>query len=533
MVLGLKLNKNKLHLFFVLGIYFVFSFVMISEFRYVIDPDVTSYISIAQKYLHGDIIHAINGHWSPFVSWLGLPLLALNIRPIIDFELMAIVVGGITLVGIYLLMSEIEIGENLRFLFALSFVPLISLYALTEGNPDLLSLCILIFYLYLIIGDDFKTNRFRGLSVGFLAAMAYLAKSYNFYFFFLHFTCLVGLIWYTSAERSERRVVLINAFSGVLVFVLISSLWITLLSKKYHSLTLSTAGNYNFSYIRPGSPGHMVDTDGLLVPPNRTAYSAWEDPTYIPKVAWSPFNSAQDFVYFIKNTAKNAVSYLLFLSRNPLFFFTIIYFSLLLLPFRVKALADKPFYLFLTVALHPIGYLMLLIEDRYLWIDDILLYILTAYIVSTLFSRIDITRLKKAGVLAITCGYLAIMPLASMIYLINSDNYINHFRGIYFLSNKMANYQNFKNEKIASQVENWCDDLYLSYYLKARYYGKVKEGITDNQLRKELIDDKIDYYFVHGAPKNHLDILRPEGKFGDITVYKVLLPEPGKGHKVL
>jgi hypothetical protein len=45
----------------------------------------------------------------------------------------------------------------------------------------------------------------------------------------------------------------------------------------------------------------------------------------------------------------------------------------------------------------------------------------------------------------------------------------------------------------------------------------VKEGTTDDQLGRELIDIKIDFNFVHGELKNHLDILKPERRFADIT----------------
>jgi hypothetical protein len=525
-------GNDKIRLPLILGGYLALSLAMLTKFRYVIDPDVTSYISIAQKYLHRDFSHAINGHWSPLASWLAVPLLAMHVRPIMAFELMAILVGGVTLVGIHMLMAEIEVGENVRFVFLLSMVPLISLYALTEGNPDLLCLCLLIFYLYLLIGDGFSTNRYRGLTVGFLAGTAYLAKSYNFYFFLLHFTCLVGLIWYSSPPGSRRRTVLVNAFSGALVFILISSVWIGLLSHKFHHLTISTAGDYNFSYIRPGSPGHMVDTDGLLPPPNGTAYSAWEDPASIPKVAWSPLSSSRDFLYFIKNSAKNTAYYLQSLTKRPFLFLTIIFFLVWLVPFRIKHLGSKPFYLFLTVLLHPLGYLMLLFKERYVWLDYILLYILCAFIIFNLFHEVDVPKIRKFALLGATCSYIAMVPMASFFYLISADTYINHMKNIYFLSRKISETENFRHEKIASQIDNWCDDLYLSYYLKARYYGKVKKNITDEKLRKKLLTYKIDYYFVHGALENHLDILKFDEKFGDITIYKVVKSELAPGRNI-
>ena len=89
------------------------------------------------------------------------------------------------------------------------------------------------------------------------------------------------------------------------------------------------------------------------------------------------------------------------------------------------------------------------------------------------------------------------------------------------MSREISKYHDMRNARIASQAENWCDDLYLSYYLNSRYYGKIKEPITDEQLKKELINYNIQYFFVHGKLKNHIDILKPYEKINGITIYEV------------
>jgi hypothetical protein len=526
MVAGVDLSNGKIRLSVVLLAYFSLAlyFLFVNDFKYLIDPDVTSYISVAQKYLKGDYAHAINGHWSPLVSWLAVPLLLLQIRPVLAFMLVSIVVGGVTLVGINLLMHAVGIRDRIRFLYSVSLSPLIAWYALTEGNPDLLSLCVLVYYLYLMMREDFKTNKYRGIVAGLLGAVAYLSKSYNFYFFLLHFTCFNFLYWRSSRDTSQRRTVMINAFSGVLVFFLISGIWIGLLTNKYHTLTVSTAGDYNFSYIRPGSPGQAVDAGGLMPPPNRTAFSAWEDPTYIEKVTWSPFQSKRDFYYFIEHTARNAATYLLYIKRKPVVFFTIVAFIVLLIPLRVKFLDNKPFYLFLTTLLQPIGYLLLYVEERYVWIDIVIFYILSAFIIDLMWRKMDVIKIRKVVFVSIICGYMAIWPIASFYYYAGAEVDLPHLKNIYLMSRKISHYHDFRHANIASQVKDWSEDLYLSYYLKARYYGKVKEGITDEQLAHKLVDYDIDYYFVHGTLKNHIDILKPEKKFGDLTIYKVVEP---------
>lgn len=500
--------------YFALSLYFLF----FHDFQYLIDPDSTSYISIAQKYLTGNFTEAVNAHWSPLTSWLLLPLLLLKIRPMLALDISAIIVGGLTLTGVNLLLRAIGIRDKIRFFYVLALTPLITLYALTEGNPDLLCACVLIYYINIMIREDFKTNRYRGILAGLLGAVAFLAKSYNFYFFLLHFSCFVLLYWFNSSTKSNRKTLVTNGVSGFLVFLLISSIWIGLLTQKYHTFTVSTAGSYNFSFTRPGSPGQMVDTDGLLPLPNKTAFSAWEDPTFIPKVPWSPFKSLPDFLYFTKKTITNVGTYLLYISRNHILFFTIIYFIAIVIPLRLRS-PDKSFYLFLTTILHPIGYLMLLVEERYFWFDYILLYILSAFILDTLLKKTDLTRLQEISLLSIIFFYMVTIPL---LHINSSEENLMHLKKIYFTSNAINKYYDLRNVNIASQGENWSDDLYLSYYLHARYYGKVKEHITDEQLKEKLISYDIQYYFVHGKLKNHIDILKPDKQFGDITIYKIV-----------
>lgn len=146
-----NLNKSNIRLIIILIAYFSLTlyFFFIKDFKYLIYPDTTSYISIAQKYLAGDFANAINGTWSPLTSWLIIPLLFMQVSPLLALQLSSIIVGGFTLAGINLLMYTIGVRDNIRFLYCLSLSPVLAYYTLTQGGPDLLSLCVLIYYLYI------------------------------------------------------------------------------------------------------------------------------------------------------------------------------------------------------------------------------------------------------------------------------------------------------------------------------------------------------------------------------------------------
>ena len=47
----------------IIASYLILGIILIPYYRFQLNPDGVSYISIAQKYLLGDLIHAINGYW--------------------------------------------------------------------------------------------------------------------------------------------------------------------------------------------------------------------------------------------------------------------------------------------------------------------------------------------------------------------------------------------------------------------------------------------------------------------------------------
>jgi hypothetical protein len=57
-------------------IYLLGALALLPGFRHEINPDGISYISIARRYLAGDLRGAVNGYWGPLFSWALVPFLA-------------------------------------------------------------------------------------------------------------------------------------------------------------------------------------------------------------------------------------------------------------------------------------------------------------------------------------------------------------------------------------------------------------------------------------------------------------------------
>lgn len=505
--------------------YLSLSLLLINVYPHNIDPDGTSYISLAQKYLRGDFVNVVNGHWAPMISWLIAPFISLGLEPILAHRITSIFIGIIALVGIDKLMLEIDITNFTRKLYLIALSPVVAWYSESGLGADMLCACVLLYYTHATLRDEYQNKRCASIACGILGALSYLAKNYNFYFFLLHFSCINACYWKQAKGSSQKRTIAFNFISAVVIFALLCGVWVGLISAKYHTITVGTAGVYNFSHIRPGhsTDTHPMLTDGFMPPPNETAFSVWEDPNSVKLVHWSPLSSFPDFIYYLKNVAGNIYKCFRGLAYNyilDLTFILILAAYLFSENFRHK----KVPYLLLTILLYPLGYFALYYDgQRYILIVPILLYILSAYLVDLIFLKYGKNRILNASISVVLCASLIILTLIRIKRDFRND--LNEMNDIYRVSANIEKHYNLRNVKIASQGGDWYRTIGLSYFLKARYYGKARDNITDEQLRHELKDYRIKYYLVFGILKNRINMLIPEQKFesmqGELTVYRV------------
>jgi hypothetical protein len=168
--------------------------------------------------------------------------------------------------------------------------------------------------------------------------------------------------------------VLKNLFTGLTLFFIISGLWISTISVKYDEITIGTSGEYNQDLMGPGSKGHPVFFQGS----DENAISAWEDPSYIKISSWSPLNSWNNFNYEISLIRKNVQDTLdILISFSYLSLIIILtYFLLFIWSSKKKILNGNVLYPLLTIGLYSAGYFLIWVEDRYLWIIYILLFLM-------------------------------------------------------------------------------------------------------------------------------------------------------------
>ncbi|MGB9977785.1 hypothetical protein [Methanobacterium sp.] len=477
-------------IYLVLGILTLF---LLRYYQYPVNPDAISYICISQKYAAGDFSNAINGYWGPLFSWLMVPFVFFGSKPLqlLYFsEILSFIIGFITLLGMRLLSYKFEMEERIRTSIMCLMVPVILYFWLRGVFADLLILCILIYYLNIIFSPKYKNSIYYGITCGILGVMAYFSKSYAMLFFVAHYLLFNFLYYIGSINRKEKRNILKNFILGLAVFFVISGIWIGQISYKYGELTFSTTGDYNQKLVGPDYQGQHLIYSELLRPPNKTAISAWEDPTFIKMNSWNPFNSWKYQLNLILKNIRDAFgTYFSFSCLSILIIITSI--LVYIRNPENQVLKSNLLYPLLTIGLYSAGYLLILVEDRYLWIGYILLLLMGSYLLTLLFKKSSLSSKKENIIIVLFILLFSVTPLINFICAVDGTA---NTEGVYQLSQTLKNDYNLHGN-IASNDE-WRKSLYIAFFTNSKYYGQTRINISSNDLEMELKKNSIDFYII-------------------------------------
>ena len=508
--MGSKRNMNRKsailrfdsRLAIVLTVYTILGIFSLEYYRYQINPDGISYISIAQKYLSGDFSNIVNGYWGPVLSWLLMPFLYSGLEPLLATKLLSLLTGLVTIIALRGLSYRFEMTESVRTVILFSAVPVVLTFALFYITPDLLLTCILLFYLAIIFGVNYAERTNKGILCGILGSVAYLSKSFALPFFMSHFFIMNVFHYFRSETKQTKKKVVQNFLTGAAVFALISSVWIGLISHKYGELTFGGSGQAALRGVAaPDGQGSAVLWQGFLKPPNETAVSAWEDPSYLKMPPYNPLESWSNFVHQLKVVGGNIHKTSgIFMDFSPLSIaIGIAYVLFWLQGFNIAKMPAEVLYPTLTIALTVGGYSMVLVEARYIWLLFILLMLMGAYVLARLFQNNFFTKTRRTALLIIFFLSFAVPASLSL------KDYANRGKSIYSLGKALKS-RIEPNCKIASNT-SWPGSLYLSYHLDCKYYGTQKKNISKIELQRQLQKYGIDYYLVWGGAGGDLRFL--------------------------
>lgn len=356
----------------------------------------------------------------------------------------------------------------------------------------------------------------RALLAGALGASAYLAKNYNFFFVLAH---LGGLALYagTLHWRHPRRWALLRPLGlAALVFLLLASCWIIPISWKYGRLTAGTAGRFNVSLAAPASKGFPYLYQGLLPPPHAGAFHSWEDPGLYQLPGWQPWSSAADLAFELSLFGHNAAKYLALLRHyHPLVL------AVLGLAgwFLVQAARKEKRHLALILyafLLYPLGYWLIYLEERHIWICLLLGFVLTGQVLTVLL------RQARPWQQALLAGLISIILVNQPLRDLYDHRFVNQ-RQFHIQAQALLPRLPLAGKHLATQNGSWHEGLFLSFFTRSRFYGAVPAGISEEGLYQHLKGHRIDYYLVWGKAQHGLHRLEkvlylPEYQLG---VYQV------------
>jgi hypothetical protein len=303
----------------------------------------------------------------------------------------------------------------------------------------------------------------------------------------------------------------------MVIFSLISVGWVALLSLKYGYITAGTSGPYNHAILGPKSAGQLMDYKGLLDPPNPTAISVWEDVTYQRIPDWGVFDSPGTLKHQLEIAFKNTQSLIAILNQFSVFsLILLIVAAFYLLKQGQRMFSDNIFYLMVCIAILWSGYLLLLVEGRYIWLSNILILIIGARLLDLLFQKYSLFRVSRAILVGFFAASFAFAPIQTLYYRRDTG------KDIYDLSNRLSDLQ--LQGRIASNA-NWGKTLHLSFYNDWKYYG-VKGRLSSSELRTEFENKMINYYFVwEPSTDNTILVERFEeitgGRIAGLKIYRI------------
>src|SRR5437660_4120929 len=364
--------------------------------RWQLNPDGVSYILAARRVLSGDFLGAASAHWSPLFSWMLVPLLAAGIEPLLACKVLMDTIGAATIVAVWLLAPFFTRRASVRIVITAAFAPIVLAWASSLVTPDLLLVCILLFYFLAVFKSEDDARARTTIAAGLLGGLAYLAKAYALPFFVAHFTLVHVVRWRSGRSRF---------LTGMAAFLAVALPWIATISLKYGHPTASSAGSYSWHVVGPLVRGsHPVYSYGLMPPPDARALSVWDDPSALRFPPWPV--KAQSLIYLGQHVIGNAVGILRIVKSWSVFAL-----ALLLVAFARAGRRSVVSSTLASGALFAGGFLPLLVEERYIWILAPLLLLITAAIFDELADSGAFTRTSLGVLLAIVVVSFIADPL--------------------------------------------------------------------------------------------------------------------------
>jgi hypothetical protein len=295
--------------------------------RYIMSNiDGISYISISRQYVAGQFDTALNAYWSPMISWLMVPFMAVGI----DGQLALMLVNSFaTVIGVVLGAALVWRYTHKNFWATAIFI--FTAYVFYAGNlytmtPDILVTTWIVAFLFTLSEITRRLNpgttKLRivaGIVLGAVCLVGYLTKL----FLVPVFVVVIGAVFLIRVfeahtrdksvrVRDSAKPALVTVSVAVLTLIVLVAPWSALLSAKYGMFTVGSSFAVNVEAKFEPDAGELQGSSlDLLTPPNENAISFGEDRTQQVDGAGfeSPSPLAQRVKYYLTSRIDAFPSY--------------------------------------------------------------------------------------------------------------------------------------------------------------------------------------------------------------------------------
>jgi len=501
-------------------LYTVAFFILFPYNRFNIDADGIAYIQEARQYVWGNYFTALNGCWSPLISWILIPFLKLGIDPVLCCKYINGVLGAASLFSFYSLTQKFYINSKIKVLIPFIFTAFTLASAFKLLGPDVLQTFLLSIYLNVIFSKHFIYSNKSLILCGLAGALCYYAKAYNFFFFILHISVVLFILCKKVKPHNSLKFYLSRMMVVFIAFVVFTSPYIILLTYKYKKFTISSA-----SLITINKSLEPSYTDGrklVVLPPNPYGLSISDDPTYFQKKYITPLTSSKYFFKQIKITLWNIIDFFRILNEISIFSITILLTFCIYLYYRYERnWQPNEIILLTTTILYPSGYLLIALEWRYIWLIPVMLLLMASIILSKVSL---ITKQKQKSILKF------ITPIILLSFLLKP---IKEMREN--ITNKTDVYNAAKALKLNGITGNFFapnstylnnhSNYFFCYLNNLKMYGLYTTDYTTSEILVAAMKYHVKYFFsYYQTPAEKEYILKSDLATNSIKVFDSIYP---------
>ena len=457
--------NDKAKLYPIYGIYLLSFLLWLPSYQFQLSSDAVSYLSIGRHYAEANWEAAINGFWSPLFSVFLVPSYWLKIDPALFASCLNGIIGFLCLWKLHSLLKLLRLPSDESHAILIASIPLFCWYAFMIISPDLLVVCICLYYLEFWLKDEAPLPH-----LALLILIGYFSKTYLLPILLLHtfFMIFSGKGKYT---QDKQQLILFLLILGVGI-----GSWGILLHEKYEIWTLGFSGVYNWRLLGELPLKQPYDMGKLIAPVHVEAISMWEDPSASLPTSWSLVERPMHLFTLLADNVSD------FFLGKGFGMLNLLVLSGSLWYWTSKERKPRLTFLLGFFWLFPLGYWLIVLEQRYVWINHLLSPILIYMLGDILLRKYQALRkILFAGAIFILC----FVPLSRL--------WVHAGQGVMEYKQGQLIQEFIPASSTYATDQDWGTHLYLAYYGELAYWGRV-EADNPAELEAALLAEHIQYF---------------------------------------